>query len=133
VFVVGAAEVKMPVDPFQVLSSSAKPVHPSDGRCPVCGNELRKGFAYLSAGALLLSEDMQDSIHTDRLQAFFHVGFHGSDSEMRDSFGVTVVDHLHGGQFDLQWCSVDCMRTWLLKLLAEVEGRVQQRYPPKQE
>ena len=116
----------MSAEPFQVLASCARPVYPSDGRCPVCGSAFLKGLAYLSAGALLLSEDGQDSLHSERLQGFLNIGFHGSDSEMRDSSDVTVVDHIHGGQFDLQWCSVGCMRTWLLGLLAEVERRAQQ-------
>jgi hypothetical protein len=120
----------MPVEPFQ-LSSTADPIHPSNGRCPVCRNEFRSGFAYLSAGALLLSEDGQDSLHPDRLQGFLHVGFHGTDPEMRDSSDVAVVESLQGGQFDLQWCSVGCMRAWLLKLLAEVELRLRQGHPPK--
>ena len=121
----------MPVEPFQVLSSTSEPVHPSNERCPVCGSAFQSGFAYLSAGALLLSEDGQDSLHPDRLQGFLHVGFHGTDPDMRDSSDVEVVDSLRGGQFDLNWCSVSCMRAWLLKLLAEVELRVQRGHPPK--
>ena len=123
----------MSTEPFPVLSSSARPIYPSDGRCPVCGGEFRRGLAYLSAGALFLSKDEQDSLHTDRLRAFLEVGFHGSDPEIQESSGLTVVDDLHGGQFDLQWCSVACMRTWLLGLLAEVERRMETSDPPNTE
>lgn len=118
--------------PFQLLSSADKPFHPADGRCPVCGRDFREGIAYLSAGALLLSADGQDSISTNRLRAFLHIGFHGSDTEMRDSSDVPVVEDLAEGQFDLNWCSVSCMREWLLRLLREVELRAQQGRPPGQ-
>ena len=104
-----------------VLSASDRPFYPSDGRCPVCGGEFSRGVAYLTAGALYLSADGHDSVHSDRLQAFLHVGFHGRDADMRDSADVPVVADLHGGQFDLQWCAVGCMREWLLGLLREVE------------
>lgn len=40
---------------------------------------------------------------------------------MRDSADVEVVAELCGGQFDLQWCSVGCMRKWLMDLLGQVE------------
>jgi hypothetical protein len=76
------------------------------------------------AGALLLSKDGQNSLHVDRLKAFMHVGFHGKDSGMRDSGGVTVVDHVSGGQFDLRWCSIGCMRKWLMELLDNVEATI---------
>lgn len=104
-----------------VLSSTDRPFFPPHGYCPVCERPFTHGFAYLSAGALLLSADGQDSIHTDRLQAFLNVGFHGVDREMRDSSDIEVVADLHGGQFDLQWCSIACMRQWLNALLDQGE------------
>ena len=118
----------MPTEPFLLLSSADRPFHPVDGRCPECGGDFRRGIAYLSAGALFLSKDKKNSIHPDRLQGFLHVGIHGADTEMRDSSDVEVVRNLYGGQFDLQWCSIACMREWLLKLLREVELRAQSEH-----
>jgi len=109
------------VSTFPVLSATDRPCFPSDGRCPVCGGEFSQGVAYLMAGALFLSADRQDSVQSDRLLAFLNIGFHGRDSDMRDSSDVNVVADLHGGQFDLNWCSVKCMREWFLALLQEVE------------
>jgi hypothetical protein len=109
---------------FPVLSTDDRPVYPADARCPKCGRDFSQGVAYLSAGAILLSPDGHDSIETSRLQAFLHVGFHGVDSAMRDSSDVAVVEDLHGGQFDLNWCSIRCMREWLLSLLQRIEAEV---------
>lgn len=123
----------MPTEPFLLLSSSDRMFHPTDGRCPECGGDFRRGNAYLSAGAMLLSEDGQDSLHPARLQGFLHVGIHGPDTEMRDSSDVEVVRGLYGGQFDLIWCSIACLRAWMMKLLDEVETRAQPNHPSQQE
>ena len=102
-------------------SGSDRPFTPADGRCPACNRAFDGGIAYLSGGALLLSEDGRDSLDTERLRAFLSVGYHGRDAEGGNSADVPVVADLRGGQFDLQWCSVACMRSSLLGLLAEVE------------
>lgn len=86
---------------FPVLSDADRPFYPGDARCPTCGGDFSQGVAYLSAGALLLSPDGQNSSATDRLQAFLHIGFHGRDSDMKDSSDVLIVEDLQGGQFDL--------------------------------
>lgn len=107
-----------------MLSETTGGFYPADRRCPVCGGDFSKGVAYLSGGGLLLSKDGQNSIHLTRLKGFMHVGFHGKDPAMRDSADVTVVDDVTDGQFDLQWCSIQCMREWLSHLLDEVEARI---------
>ncbi len=114
----------MPTPTYPLLSGSEQSVYPSGKSCPVCGGAFIRGVAYLSAGALLLSEDGQDGIHTDRNRAFLSLGFHGRESDVRDSADVRVVDDLAGGQFDLNWCSVGCMRQWLLGVLDLVEREV---------
>ena len=73
---------------------------------------------------MLLSKDRSTSVHSDRLEGFLRMGFHGKDVEMRDSTDATIVSDLVGGQFDLQWCSVVCMRAWLVRLLIELELRL---------
>jgi hypothetical protein len=50
-----------------------------------------------------------------------HLGFHGIAPDMRDSADIQVVADLHGGQFDLSWCSVACMRAWLSELVDYIE------------
>lgn len=92
--------------------------------CPNCGHAFASGFAYLSGGALLLSAENETSNETERLQAFLSIGFHGKDSEMQDSTDATLVDDVIGGQFDLNWCSIACMRFWLNRLMDEMENRL---------
>jgi hypothetical protein len=117
---------------FPVLSNTDRMFYPEDGLCPVCRVALKKGdqVAYLSSGAILLSKDRQNGICTKRLEAFLHVGVHGSDSDMRGSADISVVKDLEGGQFDLQWCSVKCMREWWLDLFQKLEQQVSESWKP---
>ena len=112
----------MPRKPL--LSGSDRPFTPADGRCPVCGRAFDRGVAYISAGALLLSQDGSDSLDTERLRAFLSVGYHGKAPDMRDSADLPVVVDLRGGQFEIQWCSVACMRASVLGPLAELERTI---------
>ena len=118
-----------PAGTFPVLSGDHPPFYPADALCPVCGAPFTNGFAYFNGGALLLSADGQDGIVTDRLRAFLHVGLHGRDPDMRDSSDVVVVSELSGGQFDMNWCSVGCLRAWLLGLLDRVESEAGEAPP----
>ena len=115
-----------PAVTFPVLSGDDPPFYPPGDRCPVCGGPFTNGSAYFNGGAMLLSANDQDSIHSGRHRAFLHVGFHGRDSDMRDSSDVMVISELSGGQFDMNWCSVPCLRAWLMRLLDRVESEARQ-------
>jgi hypothetical protein len=81
------------------------------------------------AGLDAVSEDGRVGHASERLRAFLSVGVL-DDNGSAERTDVAVVENLQGGQFHLQWCSVACMRAWLLRLLAEVErrwGKRQQR------
>ena len=93
-------------------------------RCPKCGEEFQNGFASISGGAICISDDGKASIHSDRLQGFLNIGFPVSYSSMNASDDVLVVDDAVGGQFDLQWCSIKCMREWLNDLINTIETQV---------
>ena len=108
---------------YPVLTSAGRGVFPSDRQCPACGAQFGKGFAYLSGGSLLLTDDNQNSIHTDQLKAFLHLGFHGTDPEMRDSADLMLAEDVLGGQFDLHWCSLRCMREWITRVLDDLEKK----------
>jgi hypothetical protein len=111
---------------YSVLANADYMICPQDGLCPICKVELRRGkqVAYLSGGALLLTRDRQTGIQTNRLEAFLHVGVHGSDPDMKGSADISVVSDFAGGQYDIQWCSVKCMRQWWSNLFLELERRV---------
>jgi hypothetical protein len=112
-------------DPFSVVSGKAS-LYPADKRCPVCKQGFQDGLAYLMAGACP-SEDSQDWGDKNRLEGFLHIGVLGGAQDCtQGAADVIVAEDVHGGQFDLNWCSIDCMRQWLLNVLAEVERRAKQ-------
>ena len=109
------------------LLKGTDPFHyPRDNVCPVCNSSLKngKGIAYISAGALLMDKQRMNSIDSDRLEAFFSIGFHGSKMDMSDSANMLIVDDLVGGQFDLQFYSIRCLRNWLKGLLDQLESQL---------
>jgi len=107
-----------------LLSKTSRGIYPAENGCPACGQPFSHGFAYMMGGAILLSKDRQNSLAHDRLEGFLHIGFHGSDADASGSADILVVDDVVGGQFDLQWCSVRCMRAWLTKLLDTLEADI---------
>ena len=76
---------------------------------------------------MLLDESELNSIHDNRQRAFLNVGFHGVNPDMSDSADMEVVYDLPGGQFDLSFCSLACLRSWFLGIvdhLADVVNRM---------
>ncbi len=114
---------------FRLLADDGGHAAPFGTPCPECGKPVGSSggcsAAYLSGGALLLREDGHHGHSSDQLRAYSSVGV-VDESGLAERTDVAVVEHLQGGQFHLQWCSVMCMRVWLLRLIAEVERRLAQ-------
>ena len=91
------------------------------GVCQNCAGRIRGGVAYVSGGALLLDTKSLNSIHDSRHRAFMNVGFHGAASDMSDSADIEVVNDLPGGQFDLSFCSLPCLRSWFIGIVNQLE------------
>ena len=101
-----------------LLKNEDTPVVPADGKCCVCSGSFDRGIAYLSAGALLMDKSGENSIPTDKLRAFFNIGWHGATKDK--SVDVEIVSNLAGGQFDIQFCSQRCMSKWFEEVLAQL-------------
>ena|SRR5579863_7371192 len=107
---------------YPVLKGDVKSNWPNDGMCPICRKEIRgsEQVAYLSAGACWDSAALRLDEHL--VGGFLNVGVHGSRSDMLDSADVPVVEDVQGGQFDLQFCSLVCLRKWLNGLVDRLES-----------
>jgi hypothetical protein len=92
------------------------------GTCRNCAGQILAGSAYVSGGALLLDAPELNNIHDNRHRAFMNVGFHGVNSNMSDSADIEVVNDLPGGQFDLLFCSLACLRSWFTGLVDQLEN-----------
>jgi hypothetical protein len=98
----------------------------NDGVCRHCAGRIRGGLVYVEGGALLLDESELNSIHSNRHRAFLNVGFHGVNPGMSDSADIEIVNDLPGGQFNLSFCSLACLRSWFIGLVDQLEDAVRQ-------
>jgi hypothetical protein len=90
--------------------------------CRHCAGPIRTGLAYVLGGALLLDTPELNSIHDNRHRAFMNVGFHGVNPDMSDSADIEVVNDLPGGQFELSFCSLACLRSWFIGIIDQLEN-----------
>lgn len=110
---------------FPLLSGHDAPHLPvKGGACLICGRILGDGVAYISAGAV--NEDM-----TCETAAFFQIGFHSNAADVSGSGEVDVIQDLHGGQFDLGFCSTSCLRTFFSTLVDELDARLDSTHDDK--
>lgn len=85
-----------------------------------CGKNLEDVYVYLCAGGVADLELVDDRL----LEAHFHIGVHTQHSDMTGCVDLDVVKELVGGQFDLGFCSTNCLREFLLSMVAELESKV---------
>lgn len=97
------------------------PYYPTDGVCPWCGvgrvNE-PNSMAILNGGALMMSEDRTCGGMDARLDGFLSLIWHGAhgggEGEFSERGGmVRIADDCPGGQFEIYFCSTDCLRAYL--------------------
>lgn len=105
---------------------------PRKAVCPQC--KKRKVFephsmAILGGGALLLDRNRENSIHTDSLEGFLYLAWHGAHDagvgEDRDiGVRVELAKDVRGGQFDLYFCSTVCVRAFFNSWVDALEKAV---------
>ncbi len=95
-----------------------------DGGCLVCCKTLAGGAAYLSAGSVSEILDKPENTGESTSLAFFQIHYHSNASDVSGSAVVDVVDNLHGGQFDLTFCSTQCLRKFFQILVDELESKL---------
>ena len=59
---------------------------------------------------IVVDHDNVTTLNSMKPQAYFYVGFHGSDTEVINSENVEIVEDLISDQFSIHTCSVECMR-----------------------
>jgi hypothetical protein len=105
--------------------------HASDtppGQCPMCeGRHARKpgSFAFLHGGALRKFE-RGGAGPSPGLIGYFGVGFHGAHGQegAEPSAEIRIAEDTPNGQFELQFCSVSCLRGFLNEAVDELERRL---------
>lgn len=90
--------------------------------CPVCSNGITGGSVYFSFGAVIDAFVMEEkNLNDSEIEGFCHFGYHGVDSEMSDSSDYCVAENVEGGQLDIYFCSLDCLRKWFCSIVDYLE------------
>jgi hypothetical protein len=106
---------------FPWLRDNDLPYWPPRRRCPVCGRPFVDTVVYIMAGALVPIQSTGRRARAERqMEGFFNVGVHTSDTECRGNADLEIVRDLKGGQFDLQFCSLDCLQEFFNFLVEQL-------------
>lgn len=116
--------------PLPLLSGTDGSTYPArrDGKCPLCRRTFQAagGLAYLHCSTLY-SDESGTMVNSDSVDTEFSIGYHGADVEVRDSVHVTIVESLHHEQFDLNFCSLECLRTWFNSVIDSLARELRAR------
>ena len=88
---------------------------PKDGICPFCKEKpitSSNGFAQFSGGA-----DNGDN-------AFMYFMYHHEPVEKEQNSVIHIAEDVKIGQFDIQFCSIKCMRGFFNTLFDEMENNI---------
>ena len=112
--------------------AKSKSSYPDKALCPQCRKA--KVFephstAILSAGALLMNRKTQSGGMSDNLDGVMSLTWHGAHDggvgRNREIYtSVYVADSVRGGQFDLYFCSTDCLRRFLNECVDALDAKV---------
>jgi hypothetical protein len=100
--------------------------------CPVCSGTITDGVAYFCFGAVIDCLVMEEkNLDDTEIEGFCNIGYHGADSEMRDSADFCVAENVRGGQQEISFCSLDCLRQWFCGIVDYLEQELS-RCKPKE-
>lgn len=100
---------------FPIITENDDPYYPRETECPICGSDrtkLDKGFLVLNGGALQIVDEDLSTISGD-LEGFFSLIYHGKGDESSIGGGFDIVDTSLNGQFEIYFCSPDCLQTFI--------------------
>ena len=104
-------------------------VFPKDDLCPWCRKRKLTnppGAAILNAGAMRLTKpECYEMAQGDA--AFMALIWHSNDPTNYDDASVEIAELVDTGQFDLNFCSTDCLRAFLNYCVDELERRRKSR------
>ncbi len=110
---------------FPIISKETKPFYPSENICPICNTDRRLSsseFYVLNVGALE-KVSKNTSMMSDKLEGFCHISYHPGEDSEENGFKVDIVEAAKCGQFDIYFCSINCMRTFFNTIVDTVEKK----------
>lgn len=107
---------------FPVITPKTPPYYPSDNRCPICGadrTQLDSTFIVLNGGALK-EVDSDMAVPCEGLSGFLSLTYH---SHQDHCASVDIVEYSLDGQFELCFCSFECLQMFFAKIVSELKTR----------
>jgi hypothetical protein len=96
-----------------------------NSECPVCSSRISGGSAYFSFGAVIdLLVLKRKKLSDAMMEGFCDIGYHGADSDMTDSANYSVANGIKGGQLDIHFCSLACLKKWFCDIVDHLESQV---------
>ncbi|WP_435263863.1 hypothetical protein [Tenacibaculum sp. nBUS_03] len=110
---------------YPIITKKTKSFFPNDEICPICKTNritLNSEFYVLNGGALeKINNDT--SIPSDIMEGFLSVQYHSGENSENYGFNIDIVDESKGGQFDIYFCSTNCMKEFFNQLIDTIEKK----------
>jgi len=111
-----------------VINSRSAAFYPEDFKCPVCSQPLKEpnSFLVVNGGAMKrISRNFSEGVCED-LRGFLDIRFYGPTGKGLGKYKNKAADreivrNSKGGQFDLNFCSTDCLRIFVNSIIDDME------------
>ena len=110
---------------YPIISKKTKSFFPTSVVCPICATnrtKLNSEFYVLNGGALE-KINKNTSMSSGKMEGFLSVQYHSGDDSENCGFNFDIVDKSEGGQFDIYFCSTNCMRQFFNELIDKIEKK----------
>lgn len=114
---------------------------PSTSKCTWCKSHNVSephSMAVLSGGAMLMNRKTGDGGPDDRLEGFLDVTWHGAHTneggtgKAPDIYKcIEIAQNVQGGQFDINFCSTKCLRSFLNHAVDNLENKIAKKRAQK--
>jgi len=111
---------------FPIINKKGKPFYPTEKKCPICNTDkstLNSEFFVLNGGALKVI-DNDHSIMSEDMEGFLSLGYHAGEKSGEKDAHLQIVECSQNGQFDIYFCSFECLQTFFNQLVVELKGKM---------
>jgi hypothetical protein len=97
-------------------------------KCHLCSKTIRASVTYFSFGAYIDQLSLKKKNMSNKImEGYCNIGYHGKKSDMSDCANYSVANGIKGGQEDICFCSLSCLRKWFNKIVDYLEWKLGKR------
>jgi hypothetical protein len=112
---------------FPIINKKSKPFYPTENKCPICGIDrttLNSEFFVINGGALKII-DKDHSTMNDDMEGFLSLIYHAGEKSRGNGASVEIVEYSKNGQFDIYFCSFECLHTFFNRIVEELKRKIE--------